>query len=424
MTHHSEKDLKYIWHPFTQGYVDQPPINIVRAQGAKIFSENDVEYIDAISSWWVNLHGHAHPEISKAVFDQMQVMDQVIFAGFTHPGAIDFAEELLQILPGNMAKLFYSDNGSTSVEVAIKMALQYWHNQGIKKQTIVALRHSYHGDTFGSMSVSERGAFNDAFSNFLFDVYYLELHSDVNDRPENIISRFQEITDQGNVAAFIYEPLVQGAGGMLMYSPEILDVLLGICQSKEIIAIADEVMTGFGRTGKFFASEYMTNTPDIICLSKGITGGVLPLGATACKQKIYDAFLSNDRSKTFFHGHSYTANSLSIAAARASLKLLKKSMPNIKFIEDNHKNFCEKLPSLKNVKNIRTRGTILAFDVVNDQQTSYFNSLRDRLYAQFLSKGVLIRPLGNVVYLMPPYCIDQAELDIIYSVVVDVISNL
>ncbi|MDH4261574.1 MAG: adenosylmethionine--8-amino-7-oxononanoate transaminase [Spirochaetia bacterium] len=424
MLNYSEKDQKYIWHPFTQSLVDQPPVNIVRAKDSKLYAENGQEFIDAISSWWVNLHGHAHPVIKKAISDQMEIMDQIIFAGFTHPTAIDFAEELLEFLPGNMAKVFYSDNGSTSVEVAVKMALQYWHNQNIKKQTIIAFHHSYHGDTFGSMSISQRGAFNDPFSDKLFDVEFISSPGELSTETKFMIAEFSKITAKGNVAAFIYEPLIQGAGGMLMYEPDVLDQLLNICRSNEVIAIADEVMTGFGRTGKFFASEYMKNTPDIICLSKGITGGILPLGATACTKNIYENFKSNDRSKTFFHGHSYTGNSLSLAAARASLTLLRDSMTNIKFIEENHKRFILKLKTLKNVQNIRSRGTILAFDVDNHQQTSYFNSLRDNLYHQFIDKGVLIRPLGNVIYLMPPYCIDQNELDTIYNAVMDVLSNL
>jgi len=421
MMNYIEKDLKCVWHPFTQPMVDQPPINIVRAKDTILFSDDGKEYIDAISSWWVNLHGHSHPDIARALQEQFLALDHVIFAGFTHPAAINFAEELLDILPGNMAKLFYSDNGSTSIEVAIKMALQYYYNQGIKKQTIVAFHHSYHGDTFGSMSVSERGAFNQPFNDLLFHVEFITSPSENAKAAEE---ELRKLISKGNVTAMIYEPLIQGAGGMLMYEPSDLDPLIALCKSQGILTIADEVMTGFGRTGKFFASEYMQNTPDIICLSKGITGGVLPLGATVCTQKIYDAFLSDDRSKTFFHGHSYTGNALSVAAARASLNLLKKTLSNIQFIEANHRRFSQSLKSCKNVKNIRCRGTILAFDVLNEQKTSYFNSIRDHLYREFLKKNILTRPLGNTVYFLPPYCITQDELNHIYTSTLDIVSHI
>ena len=428
MTENTDYKSSPVWHPFTQEYIDQPPINIIKAFGAKLYSDNGREYIDAISSWWVNLHGHANPEIASAVSNQMKISDQVIFAGFTHPGAIDFAKEILTLLPGNMAKIFYSDNGSTSVEVAIKMALQYWHNRNINKKKILAFHHSYHGDTFGSMSVSERGAFSHPFQDFLFEVDFISSPGDLvipkEENHKNILAEFEKIASKGDVAAFIYEPLIQGAGGMLMYDSGILDSILKICRYYEILCIADEVMTGFGRTGKFFASEYMSHFPDIICLSKGITGGVFALGATACTQNIYDAFLSSDRKKTFFHGHSYTGNPVSISAARASLSLLKNSISNIKFIEENHQNFAKRLEKFKNVQNIRFLGTIFAFDVVSPEDTSYFNQLRNILYKKFLEKGVLIRPLGNVVYLMPPYCISQNELDLVYHAIEEVLSEL
>jgi len=418
-----------IWHPFTQGLTDKAPVHIEKAKGALLYGTEAREYIDGVSSWWVNLHGHCHPVIARAITEQAQKLDQVIFAGFTHTGAMEFARELLEFLPGDMSKIFFSDNGSTSIEVGIKMALQYWYNLGEKKQTIVALEHSYHGDTFGSMSVSQRGAFNRPFSDLLFDVEFISSPGDLNQvdkakEPDQVLREFQKIAETGKVAAFIYEPLVQGAGGMLMYEPGVLDGLLELCRTHGIIAIADEVMTGFGRTGKFFAGQYLKHNPDIICLSKGITGGVLPMGATATNMRIYDAFLSGDRTKTFFHGHSYTGNALSIAAARASLGLLKNSMPQIQNIEKRHKDFLPTLGALKNVQRARSRGTILAFDVVSNQETSYFNSLRDRLYDGFLNRGVLLRPLGNVVYVMPPYCIEPAQLGKIYEAIIEVVSGL
>jgi adenosylmethionine-8-amino-7-oxononanoate aminotransferase len=313
------RDSEVIWHPYTQHKNLDLPIPIVKGEGSLLFDDAGNSYIDAISSWWVNIHGHANPYIAEKIYSQALVLEQVIFTNFTHEPAVRLAERLISILPGNQAKIFYSDNGSTAVEVALKMAIQYWVNKGITgRNTILAFEHAYHGDTFGAMSVSSRGVFTSAFKDFLFDVVFIETpNADNLEKIKSLIEPKKE-----KIAAFIYEPLLQAAGGMNMYDAKDMDRLLNYVRSQEIICIADEVLTGFGRTGPFFASGLLSNFPDIICLSKGLTGGFLALGATACRQFIFDAFLSDDRTKTFFHGHSYTANPLACAAGLASLDLL------------------------------------------------------------------------------------------------------
>lgn len=415
----TERDAKVIWHPYTQMKTAQTPIPIVRGEGLYLFEENGKKYMDAVSSWWVNIHGHSHPHIAKKVSEQLNTLEHVIFAGFTHEPAVELAERLLKILPGDQSKLFYTDNGSTAVEVALKMAIQYWHNQGKQKNKIVVFENAYHGDTFGSMSVSARSAFTAAFDSLLFDVISIPLPQPGNEK-ESLSALEMAIKNNGEeIAAFIFEPLILGAGGMLIYEPEALDALLNLCKQKNILCIADEVMTGFGRTGKLFACEYLQQEPDIICLSKGITGGTMALGATSCKQKIYDAFLSDDKLKTLFHGHSYTANPLACAASLASMDLLlsKETSSALIRISELHKSFAEKLKEYSSIENIRHRGTIIAFDIKNKEGVSYFNSVRDELYNFFLDKGIILRPLGNTLYIMPPYCISKEELDFIYNTI-------
>jgi adenosylmethionine-8-amino-7-oxononanoate aminotransferase len=319
----SERDHQLIWHPFTQQQTAKPNIAITHGKGALLYDENGNEYIDAVSSWWTNLFGHANLQIAAAIKKQVYTLEHVIFAGFTHEPAINLAEKLIQLLPKNQSKVFFSDNGSTCVEVALKMAIQYWHNQNIEKTTIIAFKNAYHGDTFGAMSVGARGVFNQPFESYMFDVSFLDLPTD--DNFEQVLTDFQQIIQTQKAAAFIFEPLIQGSAGMLMYKAEYLDKLIETAQQNQVICIADEVMTGFGRTGKTFATDYLNHKPDIFCLSKGITGGFLPLGITTCTQKIYDAFLSEDKLKTFFHGHSYTGNPIVCAAANASLELLQNS---------------------------------------------------------------------------------------------------
>ena len=329
------------------------------------------------------------------------------------------------MLPDNFSKVFFSDDGSTSVEVALKMAIQYWHNQGINnKTTIIAFENAYHGDTFGAMSVAERNAFNAAFNPFLFEVKRLPIPTENN--IEEVKKQLLSIAKDNAVAAFIFEPLVQGAAGMLMYEAKYLDELIAIANKKNIICIADEVMTGFGRTGKDFAVEYLNNKPDIICLSKGITGGFMPLGVTVCTKKIYDAFYADDKMKTFFHGHSYTANPLACAAANASMQILTadKCQQQIQFISAFHKNFADTIRNHPFVKEVRQQGTIIAIELNTKEISSYFNNIQLAAYEYYLSKGIFLRPLGNIVYIMPPYCITEGELNKVYAVIKDSLDYL
>jgi len=412
-----ERDEKVIWHPFTVQKNRAPVIPIVKGKGSILFDESGNEYIDAISSWWVTLHGHAHPYIAEKIYQQALTLEQVIFAGFTHEPAVTLAERLLKILPGNFCKIFYSDNGSTSTEVALKMAVQYWWNKGNKqRRKILAFNNSYHGDTFGAMSVSDRSVFTLAFHTMLFEVIFIDTPTE-----ENIGEIKSIVHREGkNIAAFIYEPLVQGAGGMKMTDPYLLNELLNTVKGEDIICIADEVMTGFGRTGKFFASDYMNKKPDIICLSKGLTGGTMALGVTACTNEIYSAYVEDDAMKTFFHGHSFTANPIACTAALASLDLLEhpNCIDQIEWISAQMKQFVNQLKPFKNIKNIRCIGTILAFEL-NIGKDEYLNSISKEVTKQSLDKGVYIRPLGNTIYLMPPYCIDNADLSKIFEVIIN-----
>ena len=287
-----------------------PPIAIVRGEGACLFDENGKKYIDAVSSWWVNIHGHSHPYIAGKVFEQLQKLEHVIFAGFTHQGAIELAERLLAILPANQKKAFYSDNGSTAIEVALKICLQYWHNRGETRTKILAFKNAYHGDTFGAMAVSGRSAFTAAFDPLLFEVEFIDLPKQSN--IQNLKSQISNL--KSSLACFIFEPLLQGTAGMLMYEARYLNELMAHCRRENVLLIADEVMTGFGRTGKPFACNHVSEQPDMMCFSKGLTGGTMALGLTTCSQQIFDAFLSDDRLKTLFHGHSYTANPVACAS--------------------------------------------------------------------------------------------------------------
>jgi adenosylmethionine---8-amino-7-oxononanoate aminotransferase len=417
-------DRRNIWHPFTplEGAADVPLIS--GGQGVYLHTADGRRILDAISSWWVNLHGHGNPKIANAIADQARTLEQVIFAGFTHEPAIRLSENLLRILPTGQRKLFFSDNGSTAVEVALKMAIQYWHNRGIKKKKVIAIQGAYHGDTFGSMSVAERGLFTKPFFPYLFETAFIDFP--LAEQEEQVLGQFSTLTENGDVAAFIFEPLVQAAGGMRMYSPRILDQLLGYAKAHDVICIADEVFTGFGRTGKNFAVDHLTNTPDIIALSKGITGGFLPLGVTACNDKVLQAFQSPALEKTFFHGHSYTANPLACAAANASFELLQdtRCQEKIRVIGEKQKQFAESLRSHKNVLHARHLGTIAAIELRTPEESAYENSLRSRIYPYFLKRGMLLRPLGNVIYVLPPYVIEPAELELVYNAIYDFVDEI
>ncbi len=416
-----------IWYPFTQMKLAPEPIHIVKGAGALLADKDGKVYIDAISSWWTNIHGHSNAYIAQKLYEQSLQLEHVIFAGFTHTPALKLAMRLLIHAEGYFSKVFYSDNGSTAVEVAIKMALQYHSNTGSTKKTIIAFEHSYHGDTFGSMSVSDRSAFTQAFHDKLFDITFIT--PPLPGKEAESLEQLAKHLESNDIAAFIYEPLVMGSGGMLMYAPEHLEKLIALAKSKGTVCIADEVMTGFYRTGKLFASQFCTSRPDIMCLSKGITGGAMALGVTLSSQSIFDAFYSDDKMKTFFHGHSYTANPLACTAANASMDILEQEgfYDNVKSIIAIQKDFAKRLLDYKTVENkkvenIRQSGTILAFDVVTPHQTGYFNALRDEMYAYFIANGVLLRPLGNTVYIMPPYCINVEQMVKVHATILSFLS--
>lgn len=408
-----DRDLNIIWHPYTQMQTALPPVPIVRGDGACLFDEDGKCYIDAVSSWWVNIHGHAHPYIAQKVSEQLRKLEHVIFAGFTHEPAIELAERLVKLLPDNQAKVFYSDNGSTAVEVAIKMCLQYWHNQGIHRTKILAFKNAYHGDTFGAMAVSGRSAFTAAFDSLLFGVEFIDLPDSSN--IEYLKSQISHV--KSDLACFIFEPLVQGSAGMIMYEAKYLDQLMQHCRNEGVLLIADEVFTGFGRTGKPFACDHLDTQPDVMCFSKGLTGGTMAMGLTTCTQQIYDAFLSEDRLKTLFHGHSYTANPVACSAGLASMDLFLEdaTKENIERIADNHAQFAKKIEDHPRIRTVRQTGTILAMEWETGGDTSYFSSLRDKLYQYFLDAGIILRPLGNVIYILPPYCITDDQLHYIYT---------
>jgi adenosylmethionine-8-amino-7-oxononanoate aminotransferase len=420
-----EKDQQFVWHPFTHLKYAEAPVHLVKGEGAYFYDADGKKLLDGISSWWVNLHGHCHPYISKKVSDQVHSLEHAIFSSFTHTAAVTLAERLIGHLPGNQSKVFYSDNGSTAVEVGLKMVLQYWHNQGQSKKKFIAFEHAYHGDTFGGMSVGARNVFNNAFDNLLFDVIHIPLPD------ANTIEQIKEtlqmwFTNHNDIAGFIFEPLVLGAAGMLMYQADLLDELIALCQKNQVICIADEVMTGFGRTGKFFASNYLHHHPDIICLSKGLTGGYMPLGVTSCAQFIYDACVSDDKTKTFFHGHSYTANPTACAAALASLDLMENedTERQIRLISDCHQHFVQKLAEHAALKDIRSLGTILALEINTQEHTHYLNHASESIAAYFLKQGIIVRPLGNILYLIPPYCITEKELKEVYAVMEGFLAQL
>ncbi|MDR6922595.1 MULTISPECIES: adenosylmethionine--8-amino-7-oxononanoate transaminase [Chryseobacterium] len=417
-----ERDQAVNWHPYTQMKTAGEAIPIVSGKGVYLYDEEGKQYIDAVSSWWVTLHGHAHPYIAERVFQQLNTLEQVIFAGFTHEPAVRLSENLLQLLPDNQKKIFYSDNGSTAVEAALKMCVQYAYNNGQEKTKILAFRNAYHGDTFGAMSVSGRSVWTKPFGSMLFEVIFIDTPT-----RENLEDLKIQIKDRASeTACFIYEPLVQGAAGMLMYNAEDLSELMKCCRESGVLMIQDEVFTGFGRTGKLFAADHLSEMPDIMCFSKGLTGGTMPMGITSCSQDIFNAFLSDDKYKTLFHGHSFTANPLACTAALASMELLlnEETQAAINRIGEQHSEFGAILSKHCNVENVRQTGTIFAFELKTNENTSYFNEIGRILYDKFLQRGIIMRPLGNSMYLVPPYCITSEELRLIYQNILDVLEEV
>jgi len=411
----TERDQKVIWHPYTQEKTAAPPLPIVRGEGPFLIGEKEERYLDAVSSWWVNLHGHSHPYIAEKVYNQLLTLEHVIFAGFTHPPAVELAERLLTHLPDQQARIFYSDNGSTAVEIGIKMARQYFYNQDKKRSKLVAFNEAFHGETFGAMAASGDHDFNRAFHDDLFDVWRIPAPVD-QQRTQKALEQLEKHLQTGEVYAFLFEPLILGAGGMLMYTPAVLDQLIALCHRYDVLCIADEVMTGFGRTGTTFASNQLQEQPDIMAMSKGLTGGTLPLAITTCSEKIFAAFLSEDKLKAFFHGHSYTANPVGCAAGLASLDLLERASTQaaIQRIIEQHTGFLNKIISHPALRRVQQTGTIIALEFATPEGTSYFNDLRDRLYYFFLERGILLRPLGNVIYILPPYCMTEMQLNEVY----------
>ncbi len=417
----SRRDQKHLWHPLTQHKLSPEMLAIVKARGAVLTDEKGREYIDGIASWYTAMYGHCNPYITDRVAKQMQGLDQVVFSGFTHEPAVKLSEELIKILPEDQQKLFFSDNGSTATEVGIKMALQYHHNQGNDRNILLAFEEGFHGDTFGAMSVSGLSVYNGAFANYFLEV--IRIPVPIGNNNEEILHHVKKIISENRIAGFIYEPIVQGAAGMKMYDKDTLNSILEICKANDIICIADEVMTGFGKTGKNFASEFLKIQPDIICLAKSLTAGLLPMAITTCTLKVYEAFYSDEISKGFFHGHTYSANPLACAAAIAGLELLKTQeiQSDIVRLIKAHAEFSLEIKDHKKVKNLRQMGVILAFEL--DVEMERYGNLRNLLFKHFMDSGVFLRPLGNTIYILPPFTITTSQLRQIYESIKKALEN-
>jgi len=418
----SERDKKHLWHPLTQHKLNPEMLPIVKAQGALLYDEKGKEYIDGIASWYTTMYGHCHPAITSAMTKQMQELDFVMFSGFTHPPAIELSEKLMAILPDNQEKMFFNDNGSTAIEAGIKMALQYYHNQSDRRDTLIAFENGFHGDTFGAMSASGLSSYNGPFEDFLLKVERIPVPKA--DNIEAVVQKLELILKNNSCAAFVFEPLVQGAAGMKFHSADGLDKLIEKCKQHDVLTIADEIMTGFGKTGKNFASDYLQHKPDIICLSKALTAGMFPLSITSCSLEVYDAFLSDEVSKGFFHAHTFSAHPLGCAAALAGIKLFNSTeiLERRTYIEKAHQDFASEIRNHNLVQDVRCLGVILAIDL--KVQTARYGSLRDTLYKKFMAQGVNLRPLGNTIYALPPYVITDAQLRKIYDAIKNVLETL
>ncbi|WP_281541520.1 adenosylmethionine--8-amino-7-oxononanoate transaminase [Maribacter aestuarii] len=418
----SQRDKKHLWHPLTQHKTSSLPVGIVKAKGALLWDDKGNEYIDGIASWYTTMYGHCNETITKAVTKQMQHLDFVMFSGFTHEPAVTLAERLIHILPNNQEKIFFNDNGSTAVEAAIKMALQYHHNKGDKRDTIIAFEDGFHGDTFGAMSASGLSSYNGPFEEFLLKVKRIPPPQE--DNIEDVLAQLENIVQHHNCAAFIFEPLVQGAAGMKFHSAKGLNTSIKRCQELDILCIADEIMTGFGKTGANFASENLENKPDIMCLSKALTAGMFPLSVTSCTQKVFDAFLSDEVHKGFFHAHTFSGHPLGCAAALAGMELLESDviLERRAYITQAHKDFIANIQHHPKIKEVRSMGVILALDL-NIEMERYGN-LRDKLYQFFMERGVILRPLGNTIYVLPPYVITNGELQKIYNTITELLETV
>ncbi len=413
----TEKDKLYNWHPYTQHQTAQDFPAIIKGKGALLWDENGKEYIDAIASWWVNPFGHSNPIIADAIYKQLTTLEHVLFGGFTHDKAVHLAEKLMEILPSNQKKIFYSDNGSTAVEIAIKSALQYNYNKGIKKTKIIAFEDAFHGDTFGAMAASGISFFTEAFKGSLLEVVRIPVPTSGNE--EKSFQVLEELVATNEYAAFIFEPLVLGAAGMIMYEPENLDKLITICKKNDVFTIADEVMTGFGKTGKTFACDYLQQQPDMMCLSKALTGGTIPMAITTFSQEIFDGFMSDDVNKALFHGHTFTANPTGCAAALASIELLqtKEIRQNLQTINNSHLAFEAQIKTHPKVKTTRVLGVIFALEIKTRNEETYYGTMRNKLYNFFIENGIILRPVGNIIYILPPYIITQNQLQKVYQTI-------
>lgn len=430
----TNRDQQLIWHPFSQAKTADPAIPIVRGAGAYLYDDQDKAYLDLISSWWVNIHGHANPFIAEKIYQQALQLEHVIFAGFTHEPAVTLCEQLRTLLPSSLERFFFSDNGSTAVEVALKMAYQFWQNQGEQRTVFLSFEGAYHGDTFGAMAVGKGSGFHDHFQKLLFSVQTIPYPATWLDDTE-ILAKEQFALDAlqnclkhhaNNIAAFIAEPLLQGASGMRVCRPEFLQQVIDLLRVHDILIIFDEVMTGFGRTGTYFACEQVARIPDILCLSKGLSGGFLPLALTIANNKIYQAFLGDKFQQALAHGHSYTANPLGCAAAIASLELLTlpKTQHQIQMIATIHQQQLAELKSaVPKIQALRQLGTMAAFNLMMDD-TDYNHPIATTLKRQFLEQGLLLRPLGNTIYLLPPYCIEQQDLEQAYQHIIKLLRKI
>jgi adenosylmethionine---8-amino-7-oxononanoate aminotransferase len=408
-----------VWHPFTQHAVHGEIPTIVKTDGAWLEAADGRKIFDTISSWWVVTHGHRYKPIMDAIRAETERLDQVIFAGFTHPPAEELARQLIAITPPELTHVFFSDSGSTSVEVALKMALGFWLHSGEDRRHILALEGAYHGDTIGGMSVGERGVFNAPYQPLLFDVGRIPFPH--KGREQETLDALDRACREHPVAALIVEPLILGAGGMLIYAPSVLAEMARICWRHGVLLIADEVMTGWGRTGTRFACEQAGIVPDIACYSKGLTGGVLPLAVTLCRRAIFDAHYAEDRRKTFFHSSSYTANPIACAAALANLRVWQSEpvTQRVAALAAVHTKALDRFRDDRRFQNVRQLGTIAALDLVVTD-AGYLADIGPHLYRHFLGRGCLVRPLGNTIYLMPPYCSTEAEIDAIYDTIAEI----
>ena len=413
----SEKDQLYNWHPYTQHQKIGLLPAIVKGKAALLWDENGKEYIDAIASWWVNPFGHSNPIMAEAIYKQLTTLEHVLFGGFTNKPAVELAEKLLSILPNNQKKLFFSDNGSSAVEVALKASLQFFYNKNQKRSKIIAFEDAFHGDTFGAMAASGITFFTQAFQGSLLEVTRISVP--VAGKEIESLSQLRILLETNDYAAFIFEPLCLGAAGMIMYQPEILSEMIALCRQHQVFTIADEVMTGFGKTGKTFACNYLTEQPDMMCLSKALTGGTIPMAITSFTQQIFDGFLDSDVNKAFFHGHTFTANPTGCAAALASISILETTeiQNAIAIINSFHLQFQNKIKNHPIVKTTRVLGVIFALEIKTKNQESYYGTMRNKLYDFFIENGIILRPVGNIIYILPPYIITENQLQKVYQTI-------